>query len=83
MMGSDHPTEKIHVLLGKDSNKMSKYIAHLMNLMTGPIDCLLYTPRDIQSWVRRHQWTSWLSYDRKLSVGNGQKMMQQSIIGKH
>ena len=82
-MGLDHPTERICVLLGKDMNKMGKYIAHLMNPMTGPIDCYLYTPRAIQSWMRRHWWMLWLGNDRKLSIGNGQKMMLQSIIGKH
>ena len=46
IMGPDHPIEKIHALLGRDMNKMGKHIAHLMNLMTGPIDCLSYTPRD-------------------------------------
>ena len=83
MMGQDHPTGKIHVLQEKDTNKMDKYITHLKNLVTGPIDCLLYTPRDMQSWMRRHWWTLWLSHYRKLSIGNSQKMMLQSIIGKH
>ena len=82
MTGPDNPTEKIRFLLGKDANKMDQYIAHLTNLMTGFIDCLLYRARDIQSWKRRHQWMLWLDYDRKPSVGNGQKMMLQSIIEK-
>ena len=53
MMSQDHPTKNICVLLGKDVNKMSKYITHLMNLMTDPIDCLLNTAREI--WMMRHQ----------------------------
>ena len=83
MMGQDHPTGKIHVLQEKDMNKMDKYITHLKNLVTGPIDCLLYTPRDIQFWTRRYWWMLWLSHNRKLNDGNDQKMMLQSIIGKH
>ena len=47
-----HPTEKIHILLGKDMNKMGKYVTHLMNQMTGPKDCLPNTAREI--WMRRH-----------------------------
>ena len=31
MRGLDHPTENIHILLGKGMNKMGKYITHLMN----------------------------------------------------
>ena len=53
MMSRGHPTEKIRILLGKDANEMGKYIAHLMNPMTGPIDCLPNTAREI--WMRRHR----------------------------
>ena len=52
MMSQGHPTEKIHVLQGKDMNKMGRYITHLMNPMTGPKGCLPNTAREI--WMRRH-----------------------------
>ena len=36
MMSQGHPTKKICILLGKDVNKMGRYIAYLINLMTVP-----------------------------------------------
>ena len=53
MASQGYPTEKIHVLQGKDMNKMGRYITHLMNLMTGPKGCLPNIAREI--WMRRHR----------------------------
>ena len=53
MMSWGYPTKKIDVLQGKDVNKMGRYIAHLMNLMTGPKGCLPNITREI--WMRRHR----------------------------
>ena len=47
MMDLGHPTRKIHILIGKDVNKMGRYITHLTNLMTGPTDHLPYISKDI------------------------------------
>ena len=52
MTSQGYPTKKIHILQGKDMNKMGRYIAHLMNLMTDPKDCLPNIAREI--WMRRH-----------------------------
>ena len=59
---------------------MGQYAAHLMDLMTGPKDCLPKIAREI--WMRRHQWTSWLGHDEKPNVGNDQRMTLQRVTEK-
>ena len=80
MMIWGYPPKKIHILQEKDTNKMGRYTAYLMNLMTGPKGCLLKIVREI--WMRRHWYMSWLGHNEKPNIGNDQRMTLQSVIEK-